>query len=86
MKRCVNKCKYWDTIYCTEKCGIYIPNGYRLRDINYNNIHAKSLSIFDGDKEIAIGPISEVLKQISHLADRKIKGCRYYFDGFVIEI
>jgi hypothetical protein len=45
---------------------------------------AIGLSIFVDDKEIAMGFIGEVLKQIPHLADYEIKSTNYYFDTFVI--
>lgn len=62
------------------------PAGMRLREFNFNEIEAKGLSIFVEDKEVAMGFIGEVLKQIPHLADYTIKEANYYFDTFVIRL
>ena len=58
----------------------------KLKNFNFNRLKDKAigLSIFVDDKEIAMGFIGEVLKQIPHLADYEIKSTNYYFDTFVI--
>lgn len=69
-----------------ETCRTYIKVGAKLRDVKFNNLWCKGLSIFDGDKCVAEGFIGEVLKKVVHLADRKIKSCNYFFDIFVIRL
>ena len=60
----------------------------KLKNFNFNRLKDKAigLSIFVDDKEIAMGFIGEVLKQIPHLADYEIKSTNYYFDAFVIRL
>lgn len=58
----------------------------KLKEFKFKNIMQPSLSIFDGDKCIATGPIGEVLGKIPHLAEREIKSTNTYFDIFVIRL
>jgi len=58
----------------------------KLREFNFNQIPVKGLSIFVGDKNVASGFIGEVLNQVTHLADYKIKSTNYFFDMFVIRL
>jgi len=58
----------------------------KLKEINFNEIPVKGLSIFVDDKEIACGFIGEVLRQIPRLANYEIKDTNYYFDTFVIRL
>lgn len=58
----------------------------KLREFKFNDIPVKGLSIFVDDKEIAMGFIGDVLRQIPHLADYKIKSTNIYFDTFVIRL
>ena len=58
----------------------------KLREFNFNEIPVKGLSIFVDGKEIAMGFIGEVLRQIPHLADYEIKETNYYMDTFVIRL
>lgn len=60
--------------------------GKCLKDINYNNLCIKGLSIFDDDKEVASGFIGEVLKKIPHLADKEVKSSNYFFDMLVLRV
>lgn len=58
----------------------------KLREFDFNEIPVKGLSIFVNDKEVAMGFIGEVLKEIPHLADYEIKETNYYMDTFVIRL
>jgi hypothetical protein len=60
----------------------------KLREFNFNTLKGKAigLSIFIDDKEVIMGFIGEVLKQIPHLAEYEIKSTNYYFDTFVIRL
>lgn len=58
----------------------------KLREFKFNDIPVKGLSIFVNDKEVAMGFINEVLRQIPHLADHEIKSTNIYFDTFVIRL
>jgi len=58
----------------------------KLKEINFNEIPVRGLSIFVDDKEIASGFIGEVLRKIPHLANYEIKDTNYYFDTFVIRL
>lgn len=58
----------------------------KLREFNFNTIPVKGLSIWVDNKEIAMGFIGEVLREIPHLADYEIKETNYYFDTFVIRL
>lgn len=58
----------------------------KLREFNFNEISVKGLSIFVDDKEVAMGFIGDVLKEIPHLTDYTIKETNYYFDTFVIRL
>ena len=60
--------------------------GMRLREFNFNEIEVKGLSIFVDDKEVAMGFIGDVLREIPHLADYTIKEADYYMDTFVIRL
>lgn len=58
----------------------------KLKEFKFNTIPVKGLSIFVDDKEVAIGFIGEVLREIPHLADYEIKSTNFYFDTFVIRL
>ena len=60
----------------------------KLKEFSFNSLKGKTtgLSIFVDDKEVAMGFIGEVLKQIPHLAEYEIKSTNYYFDTFVIRL
>lgn len=58
----------------------------KLKEFNFNSIPVRGLSIFKDDKEVAMGFIGEVLKQIPHLANCEIKDTNYYMDVFVIRL
>lgn len=58
----------------------------KLREFNFNEIPVKALSIFIDDKEVAVGFIGEVLREIPHLADHRIKSTNIYMDTFVIRL
>ena len=58
----------------------------KLRDFNFNKIPVKGLSIFVDDKEVAMGFIGDVLREIPHLANYEIKETNYYMDTFVIRL
>lgn len=60
----------------------------KLREYNFNDLKLfyKGLSIFKDDKEIAMGFIGEVLRQIPDLADCEIESTNSYFDVFVIRL
>lgn len=58
----------------------------KLREFKFNDISVRCLSIFVDNKEVAIGSIGEVLRQIPHLADYEIKSTNIYFDTFVIRL
>ena len=58
----------------------------KLKEFDFNSISVKGLSIFKDGKEVASGFIGEVLKQIPHLANYKIKSTNNYFDTFVIRV
>lgn len=58
----------------------------KLREFKFNDIPVKGLSIFVDNKEVAMGFIGEVLKQIPHLADYEVKSTNIYFDTFVIRL
>lgn len=58
----------------------------KLREFNFNTIPVKGLSVFVDDKEVAMGFIGEVLRQIPHLADYEIKSTNVYIDTFVIRL
>lgn len=75
-------------IFCTTLKNMKIKGDRRLklREFNFNEIPAKGLSIFVNDKEVAMGFIGEVLKEIPHLADYEIKETNYYMDTFVIRL
>lgn len=58
----------------------------KLREFKFNTIPCKGLSIFVNDKEVAMGYIGEVLREIPHLADYEIKSTNIYIDTFVIRL
>lgn len=58
----------------------------KLKYFNFNEITVSGLAIFVDDKEVAMGFIGEVLKEIPHLADYEIKETNYYMDVFVIRL
>ena len=58
----------------------------KLRDFNFNTISVKGLSVFVDGKEVAMGFVGEVLRQIPHLADYEINETNYYMDTFVIRL
>ena len=58
----------------------------KLREFDFNEIPVKGLSIFVNDKEVAMGFIGEVLREIQHLADHEIKSTNIYIDTFVIRL
>lgn len=58
----------------------------KLREINFNRIGFKAISIFDGKKEVAYGFTGEVLRKIPHLADREVRETSSYFDIYVIRL
>lgn len=58
----------------------------KLREFNFNEIPVRGLSIFVDDKEVAMGFIGDVLREIPHLADYEIKETNYYMDTFVIRL
>ena len=58
----------------------------KLREVNFNELHAPYLSIFVDGKEAEFGLIGEVLKKIPHLADREIKEINYFFESYVIRL
>ena len=58
----------------------------KLREVNFNKIGFRGLSIFDGEKEVACGSIDEVLKQVPHFADREVESTNSYFDIYVIRL
>lgn len=58
----------------------------KLREFNFNEIPVRGLSIFVDDKEVAMGFIGDVLREIPHLADYEIKETNHYMDTFVIRL
>lgn len=94
MNNCVTKeCKYrqmcGNGTVCTDtNCLTYIPEGTLLKEINFNKIGKASfgLSVFLGERKIADGFISDVLKQITEFADCKVKSCNFFFNEFVIRL
>ena len=58
----------------------------KLREFKFREIPVRGLSIFVDDKEVAMGTIGEVLRQIPYLADYEIKDTNYYMDTFVIRL
>lgn len=60
--------------------------GKKLSDINYNYLIYNGLSVYQDAKEIAWGTISQVLKQIPHLANEIVKDANVYFDTLVLRV
>lgn len=58
----------------------------KLKEFNFNEIPVRGLSIFVDDKEVAMGFIGEVLREIPNLADHEIKSTNIYMDTFVIRL
>ena len=60
--------------------------GKRMQEFKFNDIPVIGLSIFVDEKEVAMGFIGKVLRQIPHLKDFVITSTNYYFDTFVIRL
>lgn len=59
----------------------------KLREVNFNDIPVRGLSIFVDGKEIACGSIGEVLRAIPiECAEYEIVSTNYYFDIYVIRL
>lgn len=59
----------------------------KLREVKFNDIPAKGISIFVDDKEIACGFIGDVLRQIPiECADYEIVRTNWFFDLYVIRL
>lgn len=59
----------------------------KLREVKFNDINARGLSIFVDDKEIACGFIGEVLRAIPiECAEYEIVSTNYFFDIYVIRL
>ena len=59
----------------------------KLREVKFNDIPVPGLSIFVDVKEIAMGFIGEVLRQIPiEYADYEIVSTNYFFDVYVIRL
>ena len=59
----------------------------KLREVKFNDIPVRGLSIFVDDKEIASGFIGEVLRKIPiECADYEIVSTNYFFDIYVIRL
>lgn len=58
----------------------------KLREVKFNDLNARYLSIFVDDKEVEFGLIGEVLRKIPHLADMEIKETGYFFEAYVIRL
>ena len=58
----------------------------KLKEFNFNEIPVKGLSIFVDGKEVAMGFIGDVLREIPYLAEHEIKETNYYMDTFVIRL
>ena len=59
----------------------------KLREVKFNDIPVRGLSIFVDDNEIASGFIGEVLLKIPiECADYEIVSTNYFFDIFVIRL
>ena len=60
----------------------------KLREFNFNQLKGKyiGLTIFVDDKEVTTGFIGEVLKKVTHLADKEIKATNGFFNEFVIRL
>lgn len=88
-KECMHRQLHGNGTECAcENCLTYIPEGTVLREINFNKIGKASfgLSIFLGERKIADGFIGDVLKQVTELADCKVKSCNFFFREFVIRL
>ena len=64
--------------------------GMKLKEFQFRRIQrpGASLSIFDGEKEVAMGFVGEVLKTpaVIALAEREIRSTNWYFGTFVIRL
>lgn len=59
----------------------------KLREVKFNNIPARGISIFVDGKEIACGLIGEVLRAIPiECAEYEIVSTNYFFDIYVIRL
>ncbi len=59
----------------------------KLREVKFNDIPARGLSIFVDGKEIACGFIGEVLRAIPiECAEYEIISTNYFFDIYVIRL
>ena len=59
----------------------------KLREVKFNDISARGLSIFVDGKEIACGFIGEVLRAIPiECAEYEIVSTNYFFDIYVIRL
>lgn len=59
----------------------------KLREVKFNDIPARGISIFVDGKEIACGFIGEVLRAIPiECAEYEIVSTNYFFDIYVIRL